>query len=183
MGVLKDDLSTITKRDPGSPGQLVHADACMSINTAEVAAREVYPDGTCRITMDRAYSSLLYLTGSEGGRNFVGGDFFFSPNWRGEKKELVSPRCGRLVAFSADGMNYHGVTPVKEGRGRAGGGERGGGGAGEEVGKSGEGTVEGTMGNARHSTVEGTMGNARHKDGTHTSRYAYAMWWKREQAT
>ena len=54
--LLKDDLSTITKRDPGSPGQLVHADACMSINTAEVAAKEVYPDGTCRITMNRAYS-------------------------------------------------------------------------------------------------------------------------------
>ena len=117
----------------------------------------------------------------------MGGDFFFSPTWRGERKELVAPTCGRLVAFSADGMNYHGVTPVttpvKEGgRGRAGeGGERGGGGAGEEGGE--EGSEE--AGEGGEKSGEDSMGNARHKDGTRTrtSRYAYAMWWRREQTT
>eukprot|EP00947_MAST-08B_sp_MAST-8B-sp1_P003415 g3415.t1 len=109
--VLRSDLSSIGRREPGSKGQPVHADSCAGSHPH----LELRPGGRCEITMRRAYSSILYLSESDGGRNFRGADFFFASNYTGKARSLVPPRCGRLVAFHSDGRNWHGVSGMERG--------------------------------------------------------------------
>ncbi|XP_017889080.1 prolyl 3-hydroxylase 1-like isoform X2 [Ceratina calcarata] len=60
----------------------------------------------------RSHSAILYLNG-----DFNGGEFFFAKNRTArELDNLVSPRCGRTVAFSAGEENLHGVRGVLRGR-------------------------------------------------------------------
>ncbi|XP_031839217.2 prolyl 3-hydroxylase 1 isoform X1 [Nomia melanderi] len=60
----------------------------------------------------RDYSAILYLN-----EDFQGGEFFFAKERAiRDTDSLVSPRCGRMVAFSAGGENLHGVRAVLRGR-------------------------------------------------------------------
>nr|XP_012151788.1 PREDICTED: prolyl 3-hydroxylase 1-like isoform X2 [Megachile rotundata] len=60
----------------------------------------------------RDYSAILYLND-----DFQGGEFFFATNQTNRKSDIVvSPRCGRMVAFSAGGENLHGVRGVLRGK-------------------------------------------------------------------
>ncbi|CAL7946478.1 unnamed protein product [Xylocopa violacea] len=60
----------------------------------------------------RHYSAILYLN-----NDFQGGQFFFAKDRTArELDNIVSPRCGRMVAFSAGRENLHGVRGVLRGR-------------------------------------------------------------------
>ncbi|CAM9943427.1 unnamed protein product [Lampetra fluviatilis] len=59
----------------------------------------------------RDYSAILYLND-----DFEGGDFIFTALDAETVTAAVSPRCGRLVAFSAGRENPHGVRAVTRGR-------------------------------------------------------------------
>lgn len=83
----------------------IHADNCI-----------IKYDGQC--IQDNAaytwrdYSAILYLN-----ENFDGGEFFFAGDRAGRNvQSVVSPRCGRMVAFSAGSENLHGVRAVHYGR-------------------------------------------------------------------
>ncbi|CAN8004319.1 unnamed protein product [Ixodes hexagonus] len=81
----------------------VHADNCL-----------LQPNGDCikqrPAPIWRDYSAVLYLN-----NDFRGGDFVFGRS-RDAIEARVSPKCGRMVAFSAGRENLHGVLPVERGR-------------------------------------------------------------------
>ncbi|XP_034172904.2 prolyl 3-hydroxylase 2 isoform X1 [Osmia lignaria lignaria] len=60
----------------------------------------------------RDHSAILYLND-----DFQGGEFFFATDQISRDADnIVSPRCGRMVAFSAGGENLHGVRGVLRGK-------------------------------------------------------------------
>lgn len=83
----------------------VHADNCL-LKDKNTCLRE------SPAYVWRDYSAILYLND-----NFQGGEFFFAEDSdiRAMDK-IVSPRCGRMVAFSADEENLHGVRGILRGR-------------------------------------------------------------------
>ncbi|KAG7199780.1 hypothetical protein KM043_000443 [Ampulex compressa] len=83
----------------------IHADNCIADD--EGACHRESPAFTWR-----DYSAILYLND-----DFEGGEFFFAERGKGRQAEAtISPRCGRVVAFSAGGENLHGVRAVSKGR-------------------------------------------------------------------
>jgi leucine proline-enriched proteoglycan (leprecan) len=84
----------------------VHSDNCI-LNEATGDCDKVPPAYTWR-----DYSAILYLN-----EEFEGGEFFFAHSTADlTPQEKVSPKCGRLVAFSAGKENMHGVLAVTKGR-------------------------------------------------------------------
>ncbi|XP_015594433.1 prolyl 3-hydroxylase 2 [Cephus cinctus] len=60
----------------------------------------------------RDYSAILYLND-----DFSGGEFIFAKTQTMESiQSTVQPRCGRMVGFSADGNNLHGVRGILRGK-------------------------------------------------------------------
>ena len=71
------------------------------------------PDGSCTPTTAlccswRSHSSILFLN-----TDVEGGAFFFQD---GPARTLVTPRCGRVVLFTAGVENVHGVEAVRQGK-------------------------------------------------------------------
>ncbi|CAI8035393.1 Prolyl 3-hydroxylase 1 [Geodia barretti] len=84
----------------------VHSDNCI-LNEATGDCDKVPPAYTWR-----DYSAIMYLNDE-----FEGGDFFYAHSTKDlSPEETVSPKCGRLVAFSAGKENMHGVLAVTKGR-------------------------------------------------------------------
>ncbi|XP_054005345.1 prolyl 3-hydroxylase 1-like isoform X1 [Hylaeus anthracinus] len=91
--------------DRNDLSHLVHADNCILMDK-----------GTCiresPAYVWRDYSAILYLN-----NDFQGGEFFFAKDrTKRELDNLVFPRCGRMVAFSAGEENLHGVRSVLRGK-------------------------------------------------------------------
>ncbi|CAK9805831.1 Prolyl 3-hydroxylase 1 [Anthophora quadrimaculata] len=83
----------------------VHADNCL-LRDKDTCLRE------SPAYIWRDYSAILYLND-----DFQGGEFFFAKDSvTRELDYVISPRCGRMVAFSAGGENLHGVRGVIRGR-------------------------------------------------------------------
>ncbi|XP_012277357.1 prolyl 3-hydroxylase 2 [Orussus abietinus] len=84
---------------------VIHADNCI-----------VKREGNCSRESPayvwRDYSAILYLND-----DFQGGEFIFSKdNTASEIQGVVKPSCGRMVAFSADDENLHGVRGILKGK-------------------------------------------------------------------
>ncbi|KAM7286429.1 prolyl 3-hydroxylase 2 [Ixodes scapularis] len=95
---------TVEKEGPRNDmSHAVHADNCL-----------LQPNGDCikqrPAPIWRDYSAVLYLND-----DFKGGDFVFGRS-QDAIEARVSPKCGRMVAFSAGPENLHGVLPVERGR-------------------------------------------------------------------
>lgn len=83
----------------------VHADNCL-LKNKDTCIRE------SPAYVWRDYSAILYLND-----DFQGGEFFFAKDrFIRTMDNIVSPRCGRMVAFSAGKENLHGVRGVLRGR-------------------------------------------------------------------
>ncbi|KAK0162063.1 hypothetical protein PV327_008431 [Microctonus hyperodae] len=83
----------------------VHADNCLAIKKG-ICLHES-PAFTWR-----DYSAIIYLN-----NNFEGGEFIFADDPKAKIiQSTLRPHCGRMVAFSADGGNLHGVKGVRKGR-------------------------------------------------------------------
>ena len=83
----------------------VHADNCL-LKNKDTCIRE------SPAYVWRDYSAILYLND-----DFQGGEFFFAEDrFIRAMDNVVSPRCGRMVAFSAGKENLHGVRGVLRGR-------------------------------------------------------------------
>lgn len=84
----------------------VHADNCVLDQNLGVCDK-VPPAYTWR-----DYSAILYLN-----EDFQGGKFFFAHGPKDlSPEQYVTPKCGRMVGFSAGPENMHGVTAVTKGR-------------------------------------------------------------------
>lgn len=83
----------------------IHADNCL-VNDNGDCVRES-PAYTWR-----DYSAIIYLND-----DFEGGEFVFAKDHTANIIQgTVRPRCGRMVAFSADGNNLHGVRGIIRGK-------------------------------------------------------------------
>lgn len=83
----------------------VHADNCL-LKDKDTC----FPESPAYVWRD--YSAILYLND-----DFQGGEFFFAKDRAiRELDNLVTPRCGRMVAFSAGSENLHGVRGILKGR-------------------------------------------------------------------
>ncbi|XP_011298276.1 prolyl 3-hydroxylase 2 [Fopius arisanus] len=83
----------------------IHADNCLAIEKGVCLHQK--PAFTWR-----NYSAIVYLND-----DFEGGEFVFSSDPKAKTIESsVKPKCGRMVAFSADGTNLHGVRGIKKGK-------------------------------------------------------------------
>ncbi|XP_050584076.1 prolyl 3-hydroxylase 1-like isoform X1 [Bombus affinis] len=83
----------------------VHADNCL-LKDRDVCLRE------SPAYIWRDYSAILYLND-----DFQGGEFFFTKDRVVRTMDnVVSPHCGRIVAFSAGKENLHGVRGILRGK-------------------------------------------------------------------
>eukprot|EP00927_Polykrikos_kofoidii_P037479 TRINITY_DN31636_c0_g2_i1.p1 TRINITY_DN31636_c0_g2~~TRINITY_DN31636_c0_g2_i1.p1 ORF type:complete len:881 (-),score=142.06 TRINITY_DN31636_c0_g2_i1:363-2864(-) len=91
----------------------VHADNCYyerGMDDEQVCTRD------SSISWWRSHSAVLWLNSAAIG-DFVGGDFFFAPDFNAPPfaRVHVAPRSGRMVAFTAGEENIHGVEAVTNG--------------------------------------------------------------------
>lgn len=83
----------------------VHADNCLAIK--EGVCLHESPAFTWR-----DYSAIIYLND-----DFKGGEFIFAGDPKARNiQSIVEPHCGRMVAFSGDEKNLHGVKGVHKGQ-------------------------------------------------------------------
>ncbi|KAA0185986.1 hypothetical protein HAZT_HAZT005329 [Hyalella azteca] len=91
-------------RPPGDLSHVVHVDNCILYGPGECLQRP--PAYTFR-----DYSAILYLND-----DFEGGEFVFTDDPQAKAvQSSVTPKCGRMVAFSAGPENPHGVKAVRRG--------------------------------------------------------------------
>lgn len=91
-------VRTNTNNEAGSElSHPIHGDNCVPVENVCARVAPAY--------VDRDYSAILFLN-----QDYSGGEFFFSDDYNGTKKEYIEPRCGRLVAFPANVL--HGVEPL-----------------------------------------------------------------------
>jgi len=110
-----EDAYHFTRRVPGPPQDShgLHADNCGYNWTSGNCDQR--PEFCCAW---RSYSAILFLNDGENeneAERFTGGEFFFAEDARGTSQSLITPKCGRLVAFSSGAENFHGVKHVDSG--------------------------------------------------------------------
>ncbi|CAG9759257.1 unnamed protein product [Ceutorhynchus assimilis] len=84
---------------------MVHADNCNLLS--DVNCEKKSPAFSWR-----DYSTILYLND-----DFDGGEFVFASDSKGRHiQSTITPKCGRMVAFSSGKENLHGVKAVRKGK-------------------------------------------------------------------
>lgn len=82
------------------------------IRSRILIARLLQESGVCVRRLPQDITAHMYLN-----EDFVGGDFFFTPDATGRVVEkVIQPTCGRILGYSSGFENMHGVTALKSGQ-------------------------------------------------------------------
>ncbi|KAF7994187.1 hypothetical protein HCN44_011456 [Aphidius gifuensis] len=103
--VCRSALTDLSERDEDVYSHDIHADNCLAID-----------DNTCLHESPaytwRDYSAIIYLND-----DFDGGEFVFSADPKAQNiQSIIKPKCGRMIGFTADEKNLHGVKGVVKGK-------------------------------------------------------------------